>query len=38
MFEFTGLEVLHQDLIKKGEDRAVFPFKCKNQILHFLYL
>lgn len=26
MFEFTGLRTLHKDMMKKGEERATFPF------------
>lgn len=26
MFEFTGLKILHKDMMKKGEERVTFPF------------
>ncbi|RSK32607.1 DUF6037 family protein [Bhargavaea beijingensis] len=38
MFEFTGLRVLHQDMIKKGEDRVVFSFKYNEKEFSCIFL
>ena len=31
MFEFTGLRTLHKGMMKKGEERATFPFEFNGK-------
>lgn len=38
MFEFTGLRILHQDMITKNEDRVVFPFKYNRKYFSCIFL
>ncbi len=37
-FEFTGLRTLHQDMKKKGEDRATFPFEFNGKGFGCIFL
>lgn len=38
MFEFTGLKTLHKDMIKKGEERATFPFEFNGKTFSCIFL
>lgn len=38
MFEFTGLMILHGDMMKKGEERAVFPFEYNKKNFSCIFL
>lgn len=38
MFEFTGLRTLHKDMMKKGEERATFPFGFNGKIFSCIFL
>lgn len=38
MFEFTGLRILHKDMMTEGEDRVTFPFEFKDKIFSCIFL
>lgn len=38
MFEFTGLRVLHRDMMAVGEPRAVFPFEYNGKNFSCIFL
>ena len=38
MFEFTGLKILHKDMMKKGEDRVTFPFEFNGKTFSCIFL
>lgn len=38
MFEFTGLRTLHKDMMKKGEERATFPFEFNEKTFSCIFL
>ena len=37
-FEFTGLRILHKDMLAKGEDRATFPFEYNKKNFSCIFL
>lgn len=37
-FEFTGLRVLHKDMVKKGEERATFSFEYNKKPFSCIFL
>ena len=37
-FEFTGLRTLHKDMMKKGEERATFPFEFNGKTFSCIFL
>lgn len=37
-FEFTGLRTLHQDMLRKGEGRATFPFEFNRKTFSCIFL
>ena len=38
MFEFTGLKILHEDMMKKGEERVTFPFEFNGKTFSCIFL
>lgn len=38
MFEFTGLRILHNDMISKGEKRTTFPFEYNEKFFSCIFL
>ena len=38
MFEFTRLKILHKDMMKKGEERATFPFEFNGKTFSCIFL
>lgn len=38
MFGFTGLKTLHDDMKKKREERAIFPFEFKGKNFSCIFL
>lgn len=38
MFEFTGLKILHKDMMKKGEERVTFPFEFNGKTFSCIFL
>ena len=38
MFGFTGLKILHKDMMKKGEERVTFPFEFNGKTFSCIFL
>ena len=38
MFGFTGLKILHKDMMKKGEERVTFPFEFSGKTFSCIFL